>query len=167
LTRSPLQEQPGYADSCRWGDVDVEGMREETRAEANALFDAWEAVYTSTHASSYMARRALAHGDLEAARAFYNSQPCVIAAQRARVGGIFGDISKFGYDRDAYVQKAVSGAITTFAVVQNGDWRERGRMGWFACVTDEKDPAGWGQRVREAPRRARPDTRVTVVDCHI
>ena len=164
---TPCKSKPGYADSCRWGDVDIEGMREETRAEANALFDAWEAVHTKHPRIEAWPDVLARMGDVEAARAFYNSQPCVLAAQKARVGGVFGDVSKFGYDRDAYVQKAVSGAITTFAVVQNGDWRERGRRGWFACVTNEKDPAEWDREFAKLLDALDPDTRVTVVDCHI
>lgn len=56
-------------------------------------------------------------------------------------------------------------AITSFAVVKDGQWFENGRMGWWAVVHDEK--ADWEQRFIELFASLRPDQFVSIVDCHI
>lgn len=58
--------------------------------------------------------------------------------------------------------------FTPFALVDAaGEWHERGRMGWFACVSDEKDADTWAESVGALLAAAPEDTTVTAVDCHI
>jgi hypothetical protein len=47
----------------------------------------------------------------------------------------------------------------------DGCWHERGRMCWFAVVTDEKDD--WDAEARALFERFRDHHHVVVVDCHI
>lgn len=55
-----------------------------------------------------------------------------------------------------------------FAVVDPiGRWIERGKMGWWAIVTDEMDKDKWKQQFRDFLSRLGDDITVTVVDCHI
>lgn len=54
-----------------------------------------------------------------------------------------------------------------FAVVTpDGAWHERGRMGWWAAVADEKDRDTWADEVR-ALLDANPSATAVIVDCHI
>lgn len=55
----------------------------------------------------------------------------------------------------------------TFAVLVNGNWYERGQMGWWGMVSDEKDEDKWDEEFEKLLKEAEPDTRITVVDCHI
>lgn len=57
--------------------------------------------------------------------------------------------------------------LTAFAVVKDGKWYERGKMGWFAVVSDEKDKDAWGREVKQLLVSLSPDTLLTVYDCHI
>ena len=34
-------------------------------------------------------------------------------------------------------------AFTTFAVIKDGKWYERGEMGWWGVVSDEKNKDEW------------------------
>lgn len=45
--------------------------------------------------------------------------------------------------RNAYIQDARDNAIATFAVVKDGEWHERGNIGWFGMVSDEKNKDDW------------------------
>jgi len=56
-------------------------------------------------------------------------------------------------------------AITSFAVVKDGQWYEEGKMGWWAAVRDENPD--WDQKFIELFASLRPDQYVSVVDCHI
>lgn len=57
--------------------------------------------------------------------------------------------------------------ISVFAVVKDGKWYERGKMGWFAVVSDEKDKDAWSEEVKQLLATLPPDTLLTMYDCHI
>ena len=58
--------------------------------------------------------------------------------------------------------------ITPFAFVTPiGEWHERGEMGWWACVSNEKTKDNWKSEFKEFLDNLDEDTIVTVVDCHI
>jgi hypothetical protein len=55
--------------------------------------------------------------------------------------------------------------IGCFAVVKDGKWYERGKMGWWSVVTDEKDKDAWGEEVKLLLASLSPDTLLTMYDC--
>lgn len=58
-------------------------------------------------------------------------------------------------------------SLTTFAVVKDGKWYERGSMGWFATVSNEKDESLWDVEFEKLLSEIPDETLLTVVDCHI
>lgn len=73
-----------------------------------------------------------------------------------------------GYCDQAYVKDLSNiEEITAFAIVKDGKWYERGEMGWFGVVTDEKDENAWNKEVKQLLASLSPDTLLTVYDCHI
>lgn len=78
---------------------------------------------------------------------------------------ICGDIRK-GDTKETYMgRNAVPDS--TFAVVKDGKWYERGKMGWWAVVIDEKDAEQWAFQFQTLVQSLPPQTLLTVVDCHI
>lgn len=67
--------------------------------------------------------------------------------------------------RETYVARGRE--FSCFAVVKDGRWYERGKMGWWACVSDEKDATAWQGEFDSLLADLPPDTLLTVVDCHI
>lgn len=61
----------------------------------------------------------------------------------------------------------VGGAFRTFAVVKDGQWYEKGSMGWWGCVSNEKDTDEWSRQFAELVDGLPGDTMLTIVDCHI
>jgi len=60
--------------------------------------------------------------------------------------------------------------ITTFAVITpDGQWHERGSMGWWAIVTDEKETQReWDKKFcQRFINSQEEDTTFVLVDCHI
>lgn len=47
------------------------------------------------------------------------------------------------------------------------EWVERGSMGWWGCVSGKKDPKAWQDHFNEWLGSLKPNTVLTVVDCHI
>jgi hypothetical protein len=70
-----------------------------------------------------------------------------------------------GMTREQYLD--ASEAFTTFAVLKDGKWYERGKMGWWACVSNEKAADEWQAEFNKLLESLPPETRITVVDCHI
>jgi hypothetical protein len=58
-------------------------------------------------------------------------------------------------------------ALRTFAVVKDGNWYERGKMGWWAVVFDEKDEEAWDYEFTKLIQNLDLDTWLSIVDCHI
>lgn len=56
----------------------------------------------------------------------------------------------------------------TFAFLDhNGEWDERGSMGWFGCVADEKPEVDWDRTHDELVNAIPDDAYVVLVDVHI
>lgn len=55
----------------------------------------------------------------------------------------------------------------TFAVLYNGEWYERGSMGWWGAVHDEKEDDIWDAEFKKLLASISDNTLLTVVDCHI
>ena len=67
-----------------------------------------------------------------------------------------------------YVSKIDWEDIVPFAFVTPiGEWHERGKMGWWTCVFNEKSHDNWKSEFKKFLDNLDEDTIVTVVDCHI
>ena len=57
--------------------------------------------------------------------------------------------------------------FSSFAVLlPNGEWCEKGKMGWWGAISDEKED--WKNKYKERfIDTAKPDWTLTIVDCHI
>ena len=56
-------------------------------------------------------------------------------------------------------------ALSTFAVLMNGNWYARGEVGWWACVSNESDD--WECEFAKLLSSLKPDQWISIVDCHI
>lgn len=66
---------------------------------------------------------------------------------------------------ESYVER--NKRFSTFAVVKDGEWYERGDMGWWGCVTDEKEPGRWEEEFNKLLNSVSDDTLLSMYDCHI
>lgn len=57
--------------------------------------------------------------------------------------------------------------IRTFAVVKDGQWYERGEMGWWAMVSNEKSEDEWEAEFKKLLDGLPDDTLISIYDCHI
>lgn len=104
----------------------------------------------------------------EKALEMYSADPAVQSVREAAF--IFlrdGEEETFLGSREAYCVAAYERALTPFAFVKDGQWRERGEMGSFAIVSDEKKPEVWHLEFSKMLDSLKPTDWLTVVDCHI
>ncbi len=57
--------------------------------------------------------------------------------------------------------------FTTFAYVLDGKWYERGKMGWWAHVSDEINWQEWANQYAAMLKSIKGNTMLTTIDCHI
>ena len=158
----------GKVDQCRKGLVDVEGMRDEAGTKAAKKFDKFLGLTTwfSPLIPWDVVSERMFKGDIEAARKYYQSQP-IVKALRADEEARWWDIGDFECGREKYIQGARDRALRTFAVVKDGQWYEKGKMGWWVCVADEKDEEKWTAEFNTLVEGLPDETLLTIVDCHI
>ena len=146
--------------------IPVAALRDEAGRKAGELWDKRTAVVASRPIPDFDALREQ-HG-AEKAREIYWADPVMKDLQTA--GEHFlekSDLDEMRGTREAAVERGRRSALVPFAVVKDGQWHERGSMGWFAMVSDEKNPDAWELEVSALFDNLPPDTWVAVVDCHI
>jgi hypothetical protein len=76
-------------------------------------------------------------------------------------------LSDYQIPKEQYVEQARNKTLSTFAVVKDDKWYEKGEMGWWGCTSNEKDQAEWDNQVNRLIKSCPDDTLFTLVDCHI
>lgn len=67
--------------------------------------------------------------------------------------------------KESYLAQAEE--FSVFAVLKNGEWFERGEMGWWAIVSNEIGAQEWKDKITELMSDLDPNTLLTIIDCHI
>lgn len=146
--------------------IDFEGMREEGGKKAAEHYDTVMAAIAGRDWITWDEVRAKHPDNIDAARAEYNEQP-VIKDARSLLGW-FDRVDTFKtVTREQYIKRGRENAVSFFALLKDGQWYERGSMGWWGMVADEEDADTWNQKFQEMLDGLPDDTLLTVVDCHI
>jgi len=163
----------GYADQCLKGQVDWEGMMREEGDIANETYNKFVEVTKDLEIPKDWTevRDSLFPNDLQIAKDYYHKQPFIQALRKADLDPFMDNALHYycvnNGGRQAFVEKQMAGAITTFAVLKDGKWYERGDMGWWGIVTDEKDKDVWNIEYLKLIENLPDDTLISVYDCHI
>jgi len=158
------------------GELDLDGMLAEQQRKAGSVFDAVTAAIAGREVHSWasvLKRRDAGEFTFESAREFYNSQQVVKDLVEREVIDRWDGASELSgvlaaKDRAQYVERESQVNSSTWALLHDGNWSERGSMGWWG-MSDATD----GSTLDYAANywltlRSLPDSeRVTVVDCHI
>ena len=152
----------GWADCARKGDVDWEGMRSEAEKEAAELYDKMRGLAPEDWAPWETVREQF--GPIERAREIYNAQPQVIALRKEEP---WHEVDSFLESRERYIELAGKAAVATFAILQDGEWIERGEMGWWAVISNDTGKENWMDKAWQIIQSVPDDEMITIVDCHI
>lgn len=78
---------------------------------------------------------------------------------------------RFGIEKDETKEQFIqrTSSFHTYSVLENGEWKEAGKMGWFGMgeVGEKKDE--WDETfpaMIERWKKQRPNDVITIVDCH-
>lgn len=152
-----------WTDSAPKKYIDFDGMMESADKEAAERYDN---IHTSipemdTHRlwSEYLKEYP---NDIDAARRLYNNQSTVLKSNT--MGWI--NLDEYKVSREEFILRARARKVSAFAVVKDGEWFERGSMGWWGVVHNESDVDEWNAKVWEMIQSLDDDTLLTIVDCH-
>jgi hypothetical protein len=138
---------------------------EEARESVGAPDEAWEAAKDDEEAM--VAWRAMVDG----AREVYRNQSrmqALRASEEFKDSFILNDSpERLEVPRYEFVRKTEHRAIATYAVVIDGEWVSRGKMGWWGLSHDDMDQDEWVRLINELIDGLPDDTLLTIVDCHI
>lgn len=164
--------EENWADIVRKGDIDFTSMRKEAGQEAGKSWD--DVMSVVGNLDDYIPwakiRDEMFPDDRDAAREFSRNQRAewVISTDEsiAKIGRVWS-LEEFKCTREEYVRRAENAACTPFAILMDGKWYERGEMGWWGVVLNERDSDEWNAKCRELLDELDDDTMITLVDCHI
>lgn len=167
-------------DRCQVRDLDLDALRDSAEEKALREWDRWQPVVAGREVPSWEQIRKKHIDDLpegaprdwDAVRRMFNEHPVVLdirkaAGEKEYVWDMADLCERLRRTREEHSAYARLNAPVLFAYVKDGKWVERGEMGWFAVVSDEKDPLEWARHYNEMLASLRPDQWVAVVDCHI
>lgn len=161
----------GYADQLLKKDIDFEAMRNAAKEKADKSYTyAMEAFRDTPVQMSWDVIREANKDNINLAHGIYWAQPRCATWQRKMAEkhfpfGFHSSPDDFLISKDEYLKNATDGAISTFAVVKDSQWYEKGKMGWWAMVSDEK--GNWNEEFAKLLDSVPDDTLLSVYDCHI
>ena len=168
------QAKPGYADQLLKKEVDFAGMRKQKEDEAAELYDKIIAIVGEHEPQvpwSELLKTMFVTEGRDKAIEFYHAQPRLKAfseynkANKHEYAGL--ELDDFIKSREEYITSCGNRAGIPFSVVKDGEWYEKGSMGWWGTVSNEEDQETWNAKVTEMINALPADTLLTLVDCHI
>jgi len=173
MTPAPRE---GYADSLLKKDIDIAYMINEAKEEAIKEYDAFMEIFGDIEIPSWnKIRKSHGKDNIDDAREeFNNTEYNKMIHELDRKENKYasswiwaGDIHEYfnGFDKEKFIISRMGRSFAPFAIVKNGQWIQRGEMGWWGCVSDEKED--WPTEFCRIFSSIAPDTRITILDCHI
>ena len=163
--------KPKYdADQCKVKDIDFAGMRKKARSAAKKQYKAfYKALGDHLMPPKFSEfRDKECDGDPNLARQRYHELPAIKALNAAGMHLFFDDyIDVYGCSEEEFCRREEDCVAVPFAVVKDGEWYEKGKMGWFGMAHDEMSQEIWNKKVQEMYQNLDPETLVTLFDCHI
>lgn len=171
----------GYGDIARIEEIDFEAMRNGAEKEARDLYALVEKTCGGKIPklemtwNQAMKEKRYSKLTLDEKRTLYHGQEGLLAFKRGKEKlpkeeseKLFWlDLESFQVPLETYAAQARAGAVSTFAVLKDGKWYERGEMGWWGNVFNEKDQRKWDKEFHKLIDSLSPKTIVSVYDCHI
>lgn len=168
----------GTADQAIKGAIDFERMRNEAALRAGQHYDLMHSIIAgrtflswNTFCDAATADETLTPEEkgekIKAAREEYWGQQVIQDLSAHPKHLAFDDPTQVLVPRDEYLQAARDRAISTFAVIKDGQWYEKGSMGWWGMVSDEEEEETWNKEFGVLLDSLTDDTLLSVYDCHI
>lgn len=175
---------PGYVDSAKVKDIDFDAMIKEKEDKARTRYETVERLLGGSIPQMTMFWKDMiteggkfSHLTIEEKRNLYHNQAAKIIVNKASQNPelskddrsllVWLDLEDYQVSKEEYVAKAGRNALSTFAVLKDGEWFEKGEMGWFGMAHNEMDQDKWNEEFMKLLKSLPGDTVISVYDCHI
>lgn len=156
------------ADQVQVRDLPLAALRDEAERRALVRYDRAMRIIAGRPIPEWRAMiEGISLDKIDEMRERYRNDPVVRDLKEGFDDPFLGDIDTFRMDRFAVAVRARNEAVSSFAVVYDGQWYEKGKMGWWGVVRDEKDADRWNEEFSALLDKVSPEAWLTVVDCHI
>lgn len=161
LNRDQADTAPKYA-------IDFDRMVSDHLSKVVPKWDAIQEVINGRDWLTWAEMREKHENNIEAAREAFHEQK-VIQDLKADLlkHHFFTDWDDYKISREEYIARESLSAVSTFALLKDGEWREKGEMGWFGMSSNEKDQVDWSNELISIIEQLPDDTQISVYDCHI
>lgn len=162
----------GTVDAARKGDIDFDGMRDLAGISAGKRYDEfWKIVGDRDIPDWDEIKKRHGPNNMEDARNEYHSHPVTKDMAESDIFKHYflldNEMTDFVSSRGDYMQQARNSSIVTYAVLKDGEWHQRGEMGWFGMSFNEMDEQEWNKEFHKLIDDLPDDTLLSVYDCHI
>lgn len=179
----------GYADQCMKSEIDFVGMCKEAAKKAE---EEYERVATAFGGEipkidipweEFLKGGKYASLSLDQKREMYWAQPANAKLKelqaeywrKKKLGEVsesdswivWVELPEYQCTKEDFIDRVERRAISTFAVVKDGVWYEKGEMGWWGMVSNEKDGDDWEKEFYNLIKDLPGHTMLTIFDYHI
>lgn len=160
-------------DAALKGDINFEKIKNEAKKEARKHYKKVLDLFGGTIPTLEHTWKSLLEDEkystlsYDEKRKIYNDQePVKVQNKNIDILGWNFNFDNFRCTEDEYAEKAENRGLT-FAVLKNGKWYERGKMGWWSIVINEKEENEWNKTFYDILNDVPDDTLISIYDCHI
>ncbi|PPK99028.1 hypothetical protein [Parapedobacter indicus] len=169
--------KPGYVDQARLRDIDTQGMRVEAKQDAINKYNRIASFFGGEIPTLEFKWKDLLADEtktIDEKRFIYHDQIAIKRLNEIRNSDklafrelAFLNLDDFQISLEEYADKAANEAMTPFSVLKDGKWSERGEMGWWGIVSNERDRGDWDEEFNKLIDSLPEDTLISIYDCHI
>lgn len=168
------EAEPGHADAVKKCDIDFEWMRADAESGAGDKYDEIISIVGESINEMHSwdkVRDVMFPGDRDLARDFYNSQLAPTKLKEWNSVNSFKfsfiDLEDFQSTREDYVKRVGDAAFSSFAVIKDDVWYQKGEMGWWGMASNTKEQGDWNNEISNLLADLPDDTLISIYDCHI
>lgn len=186
-TNSGESDREGWVDQAYKEDIDFSGMKKDAGNRAKKEYELIEKAFGGKIPKIKRSWKEVREDeavkkDINQARELYHNQPAIKKCNKIKkeIEANKKNYSEKDYQilsrmrledyqctKETYIEHAKNSAVSFYAVLINGEWYERGTMGWWGISTNEVDEKEWFKQQADLLDSVDDDTLITVVDCHI
>jgi len=162
------------ADQANFDDIDWDGMRQKNKNAAQIRYDLVHRHCPINDTTDFISweKAKSENKNIDDARKIYNGQKIISCFDNLKnkiAPDIFewdDSVENYFISKEEYLQNAYNEPLT-FAFADENGWQERGEMGWWACISNEKDLETASKNFYNFLDSVKGNPLVSVVDCHI
>lgn len=157
----------GYADSALKKQIDFEFMIKEAGDKAKVQYEEIDGFLGKLPKNKTWDEIRDSNQNMDEAKCIYWEQKRCKEWENIPNTGFDDSPDEYLISKDQYIKNAEDSAICTFAIVKDGKWYERGKMGYWAFISDEKEKEEWNNEFMDIISELPDDALLSLYDCHI